>query len=123
MRVSHWNDLLSTFTSSSEKFANICVYSSSGVQGSPTPPLSQPSARRPSADTSQTMENFIVRTPAEQVVGTRKRRRTFRASPRRLIDALEERQREIAEATAWPKHSSELRVEATEPDLHHEGDR
>lgn len=38
MRVSHWNERLSTFTSSTLKPLKSRWYSSSGTQGSPTPP-------------------------------------------------------------------------------------
>ena len=46
-RVSHWKERLSTFASCSPKPENVGVYSSSGTQGSPTPPGAQPTAAEP----------------------------------------------------------------------------
>ncbi len=41
-RVSHWNERDSRLTSVAAKPGKLCWYSSSGIQGSPTPPLWQP---------------------------------------------------------------------------------
>src|SRR5690606_3884980 len=51
MRVSHWNDLLSVLISLTANPLKLAWYSSSGMQGSPTPPLSHPKASNATTDT------------------------------------------------------------------------
>src|SRR5262245_39577878 len=51
MRVEHWNERDSMFSSCTLKPGNCVLYSSSGVHGSPTPPLWQAIGTTPSAPT------------------------------------------------------------------------
>src|SRR5687767_5873558 len=101
-RVSHWNDLLSTLTSVSAKPLKVCWYSSSGTQGSPMPPLSQPSAERPSkaANGKRNWREGRIIVLSTVVDGQRRDgSATFRACGT-LVEPPKLRQREMA-VRAW----------------------
>ncbi len=80
-RVSHWNERDSMLTSVTAKPPKFERYSSSGMQGSPTPPLWQPCAKRANgdrkADSTTAFRSIIVEgLPESSVRGRQVRPRT-----------------------------------------------